>query len=94
MLNPTTIDESFLDFIALVGLSSIVITSSAFTIFILSVISLMLSFPYSSLIFVFNTFSFPIKIISASMLFIALIAPLIFASGALSPPIASNNIFI
>ena len=94
ILNPTTIDEFFFVFIAFVGLSSIVISSSALTIFILSDNSFIFSLPYNSFIRSFNIFSFPIKIISALIFSIAFTAPVIFASGALSPPIASNNIFI
>ena len=93
-LKPTTIEESFLCFIACVGMSSIVISSVVLCIIILSDISFILSFPYSSFTFLFIFSSFPTKIISELISFIAFTAPLIVASGALSPPIASKIIFI
>ena len=67
------------------AISSISIISVAFFIVILFVISSN-SFPYISFILFLIISSFPIKIISDSISFIALIAPFIFASGLLSPP--------
>ena len=85
MFNPITIEESFFCFIAFVGVSSISIVSKAFFIVILLVISSKFLL-YISFTLFFITSSFPIKIISDSISFAAFIAPLIFASGALSPP--------
>ena len=93
ILNPTTIEESFLCFIATVGWSSISIVSVAFLIFNLSDIS-SISLPVNSFTLALIISSLPINVTSAFIWVIAFIAPFMFASGALSPPIASSNIFM
>ena len=93
ILNPTTIDESFLCLIASVGPSSISIVSVAFFIFSLSDTS-SISFPVNSFTLFLITSSFPTNVIVAFIWLTAFNAPFILASGALSPPIASSNIFI
>ena len=79
-------------FIAVVGISSIVITSVVFFIFSFGEISESFSFPKNSFTFLLITSSLPTKHISDSTSATAFTAPLITASGALSPPIASINI--
>ena len=87
-LSPTTIEESFFLLIAVVGTSSVLITSEAFTISIFSFGKLY----FSSSFFIIS--SMPTRITLLPNSFTASTAPFTTSYGALSPPIASTAILI
>ncbi len=83
-----TIEESFLRLIAKTGLSSFDIMSSA----LMSSILLKFDVFFSNILLI--SISFPESIIPRLYSSLACILPIITASGALSPPMASIAIFI